>query len=128
MSLRIMQKMLPVIILIPLVVIMYNRNKHADLKTAVNKAIATNTVLSTVSTSVDGSTITLSGEVRDDATKVAAEAAAKKVYGVKSVTNNLVVNPTLLFVEASNSPRNNVSSVSKKHPGVTATLQNGVTR
>jgi hyperosmotically inducible protein len=127
MSLRIMQKMLPVIILIPLVVIMYNRNKHADIKTAVNKAIATGTVLSTVSTSVEGGTVTLSGEVRDDATRVAAEAAAKKVYGVKSVTNNLLVNPTLSFAQANNKPKN-VSTQMKEHPVLTATVQNGVTR
>jgi len=125
MSLRIMQKTLPIIILIPLVVIIYTRNKHADLKTAVNKAIATNTVLSTVSTSVDDGVITLSGEVKDDATKLAAEAAAKKVYGVKSVTNNLVVNPTLSFKQVSVAKRK-VSNGNDQ--GVTATLQNGVTR
>jgi hyperosmotically inducible protein len=128
MSLRLMQKMLPIVILIPLVVMMYTRNQYANLKTAVNKAIATNTVLSTVSISVDKGVVTLSGEVKDDATKAAADAAARTVYGVKSVTNNLTINPSLSFVLASsnNQPDNDFTKVLKNHPSVTATIHNGV--
>jgi hyperosmotically inducible protein len=62
--------------------------KDADIKTAVDTAIAS---VSGVSSSVTEGVVTLSGTVAEEATKVTAENAAKAVKGVKSVTNNISV-------------------------------------
>jgi hyperosmotically inducible periplasmic protein len=47
----------------------------------------------TTTADVQKGVVTLSGEVADDATKTAAEDAAKSVKGVKSVSNNIMVTP-----------------------------------
>jgi hyperosmotically inducible periplasmic protein len=44
-----------------------------------------------VSAQVSGGVVTLSGEVADDATKSSVEESVKSVNGVKTVTNNLMV-------------------------------------
>ncbi|UYQ93023.1 BON domain-containing protein [Chitinophaga horti] len=51
------------------------------------------TTAPTTTVDVQKGVVTLGGEVADDATKVAAEEAAKSVKGVKSVTNNIMVTP-----------------------------------
>lgn len=46
-----------------------------------------------VTVEVTDGTVTLSGQVADDATRMNVENAAKEVKGVKSVTNNIVATP-----------------------------------
>jgi osmotically-inducible protein OsmY len=62
--------------------------KDADIKTAVDTAIAS---VSGVAASVTEGVVTLSGTVAAEEAKVTAENAAKAVKGVKSVTNNISV-------------------------------------
>jgi osmotically-inducible protein OsmY len=62
--------------------------KDADIKTAVDTAIAS---VSGVSASVAEGVVTLTGTVASDEAKAAAETAAKAVKGVKSIANNISV-------------------------------------
>jgi len=103
-----------------------SKTSDADVKTAVDKAIAANAGPSTVSTSVNDGVVTLSGEVKDEATKTAAETAARGVNGVKSVTNNLSITPPPVVITADDPLKASVDNTIKPYPGVNATIQNGV--
>ena len=102
-----------------------SKAKDADIKTDVDKAIAANTDLSTVSTSVNEGVVTLSGEVKDETTKTAAETAARGVNGVKSVTNNLSVTPPVV-ITTDDPLKASVDNTIKPYPGVNATIQDGI--
>ncbi len=64
----------------------------ADLTTAVNTALTAAGVTGVTAT-VNNGVATLTGEVADITVKAKAEAAAKTVDGVKSVTNNIKTKP-----------------------------------
>lgn len=64
--------------------------KDADIEKSLSTALG---AYPGVQVTVADGVATLSGEVADDATKSAAETAAKSVKHVKSVTNNLTVKP-----------------------------------
>ena len=102
-----------------------SKAKDADIKTDVDKAIAANTDLSTVSTSVNEGVVTLSGEVKNETTKTAAETAARGVNGVKSVTNNLSVTPPVV-ITTDDPLKASVDNTIKPYPGVNATIQDGI--
>jgi len=105
-----------------------SKSKDADIKMEVDKAIAANASLSTVSTSVNEGVVTLSGEVKDESTKTAAEEAARGVNGVKSVTNNLSVTPppATVVIAADDPLKASVDNTVKAYPGVSASIQDGV--
>jgi hyperosmotically inducible protein len=105
-----------------------SKTTDADVKTAVDTAIAGNAGLSTVSTSVNEGVVTLSGEVKDEATKAAAETAARGVNGVKSVTNNLTITPppAPVVITADDPLKASVDNTIRAYPGVTATINDGV--
>jgi len=105
-----------------------SKSKDADIKMEVDKAIAANASLSTVSTSVNEGVVTLSGEVKDESTKTAAEEAARGVNGVKSVTNNLSVTPppATVVITADDPLKASVDNTVKAYPGVSASIQDGV--
>lgn len=102
-----------------------SKNSDADVKAAVDKAIAANG-LSTVSTSVNDGVVTLSGEVKDDSTKTAAETAARNVNGVKSVNNNLSVAAAPVVITADDPLKASVDNTIKAYPGVSASIQDGI--
>jgi len=104
------------------------KTSDADVKTAVDNAIAANTQLSGVSSSVDKGVVTLSGQVANDNEKSAAETAARGINGVKSVVNNLTVAPPAPSVQitADDPLKVSVESTVKAYPGVNATVQDGV--
>lgn len=64
--------------------------KDADIQKNVATAVA---AYPGVNVTVADGVATITGEVTDDATRVAVETAAKAVKGVKSVTNNLTLPP-----------------------------------
>jgi len=103
-----------------------SKTSDADVKTAVDKAIAANAGPSTVSTSVNDGVVTLSGEVKDEATKTAAETAARGVNGVKSVTNNLSITPPPVVITADDPLKASVDNTIKAYPGVSASIQDGI--
>lgn len=101
--------------------------KDADVKANVETALKANADYSPVTVSVNGGVATLTGTVKDEATKAAAEAAAKGSKGVTSVVNNISVTPAQAPVVVSNDdPLNTgVRDAVKDFSGVTYTVNNG---
>jgi hyperosmotically inducible periplasmic protein len=102
------------------------KTTDADLKTAVDNAIAANSTLSGTYTDVKDGVVTLTGEVKDDAAKTSAETAARGINGVKSVVNNLTVAPPPVEITPDDPLKASVENAIKPYPGVKATIQNGV--
>lgn len=75
---------------------------------------------------------TLSGEVTDEAAKAAAEEAAKKVEGVKSVVNQTTVAPppapapAPVVVNPDDALNTAATAAIQEYPGVTVTVKEGV--
>jgi len=67
--------------------------KDADVKTSVETALKANPDLQGVTVSVTDGIATLTGEVKDEAAKSAADVALKEIKGLKSVNNSLTVAP-----------------------------------
>lgn len=105
-----------------------SKAKDSDIKTDVDKAIASNSTLSGVSVSVKEGVVTLSGEVKDEATKSSAATTASGVKGVKSVTNNLSVTPppAQVTITADDPLKASVDNTIKAYSGVSASIQDGV--
>ncbi|HJS54601.1 MAG TPA: BON domain-containing protein [Chitinophagaceae bacterium] len=104
-----------------------SRTSDADVKTAVDNAIAANSNLSGIYTDVKDGVVTLSGQVQDEAEKASAESMARGINGVKSVVNNLTVTPPAPVVVTADEPlKASVDNTVKSYPGVTATVQDGV--
>jgi osmotically-inducible protein OsmY len=120
--------LLTVFLLIVSVTSCKQKTSDADIKTAVDNTIAANSTLSGTYSDVKDGVVTLTGEVKDDAAKTSAEAAAKGINGVKSVVNNLTVAPPPAPVEITpDDPlKAAVENAIKSYPGVKATIQNGV--
>ena len=62
----------------------------STVQMAVNERLNTSP---NVSAEVKGGIVTLSGDVQNDSAKTAAETAVKGVNGVKSINNNIMVQP-----------------------------------
>ena len=106
-----------------------SKTSDADVKTSVDNAIAANSSLSGISTSVKDGVVTLTGEVKDDAAKASAETVARGINGVKSVNNNLTVAPpppAPVVITADDPLKTSVDATIKAYPGVAATIQDGV--
>lgn len=100
--------------------------KDADIKTAVEKAIAADMTNATVS--VEKGIVTISGECKDEACKTKCNESIKAIKGVKEVVNNCTLTPppapeveipTISAVEQS------VKDALKDFPNVTYTLNEG---
>ena len=127
MSKRIMLMLaVPVLFLLVTTTSCNSKAKDADIKTDVDKAIAANAGPSTVSTTVNEGVVTLSGEVKDETTKTAAETAARGINGVKSVINNLSVTPPPVVITADDPLKASVDNTVKAYPGVSASIQDGI--
>ena len=102
--------------------------KDADVKASVDKVLVINPDYSNAVVTVTDGVATLTGEVKDDATKAALEASVKNVKGVKSVVNNTVVPaPVVPPVIAADDPLTAaVKDATKDYPGVMATVKDGV--
>ena len=99
-----------------------------DIKTSAQTTLQGNPDYAGVSVTIIDGVATLSGEVKDESVKSAAEKAVKDVKGVKSVTNNITVASPLPPVEVSADSQltTAVNDAVKDHPGVTATISDGV--
>ncbi|ANH80855.1 hypothetical protein A8C56_07555 [Niabella ginsenosidivorans] len=65
----------------------------ADIKKDVDTKLATNPDFSGLTSDVKDGAVTITGTVKDDATKTAVDPAVKEVKGVKSVINEATVPP-----------------------------------
>lgn len=73
--------------------------KDADITTGVKAKLAADSpaLANAVAVTTAEGVVTLAGAVDSDAIKAKAEADAKSVKGVKSIVNNLIVKPPIVF-------------------------------
>ena len=80
------------------------------------------------SADVKDGVVILTGQVKDEASRMAAEDAAKKTAGVKSVVNNIIVmaapEPTVTITPDA-ALQQGVNDAIKDYPEVTATVNDG---
>ena len=106
--------------------------KDADIEKAVDEKISATPELSGISATVKDGVVTLSGEVKDDASKAMAETSVKGIKGVKSVVNNTSVAPpppppsAAVEIAADDPLTKAVADATKDFTGVTATVKDGV--
>lgn len=106
--------------------------KDADVQTSVETALKANPDLQGIAVSVKDGIATLSGEVKDDAAKAAAEAALKGIKGLKSVTNSLTITPppapviATPTISADDALAKSVVDAIKDNAGVKADVKDGV--
>ncbi|MES1217473.1 MAG: BON domain-containing protein [Bacteroidota bacterium] len=106
----------------------------ADVKTAVESVLKANPDLQSLAVDVKDGVATLSGEVKDEATKAAAEAGLKEIKGLKSITNNITIAAppapapvvTAPVISADDSLAKNIVDAIKDNPGVKADVKDGV--
>ena len=102
--------------------------KDADVKAKVETKLKANPDASNVMVTVNDGVATLSGEVKDEATKAAVEAAAKDA-GAKSVVNSTtiaMVEPPMPVVADDTVLTSSVKDATKDYPSVTAAVNAGV--
>lgn len=112
-------------------VLLFAACKPSDEKIAEAAKAKIGAIASSINVSVADGIATLSGEVKDDATKAAVEAALQGVKGLKSVVNNLTVPPPPpppVVINPDDVLRKGIDSVfaAKSIKGVTATVADGV--
>ncbi len=99
----------------------------ADVQANAQTALASNPDAAGVAVAVQNQVATLTGEVKDDATKAYVESTVTAVEGVKSVVNNLTVAPPAPDYTALDASINAaLADAIKDHRNVQATVQNGV--
>ncbi len=99
--------------------------KDADIKAAVDKTIQVDNGMAGITSSVTGGVVTLTGECDSEASKSKCTDLAKSVKGVKSVINNCTVQMPVQ-VNSDDTLRQGVMDATKDHPGVTASVNDGV--
>lgn len=116
------------ILLLLSVVMVSCKPKDADIKTAVEKAVAALPDASGVTIEVKDGVATITGQFKDEAAKAAAEAAAKAVKGVKSVVNNGTVTPppAPVTISADDALTKGVTDAVKDFTTVKADVKDGV--
>lgn len=99
----------------------------------IQKSISENPALAGVTATVKDGVVTLTGEVKDDATKAMAETAAKGIKGVKSVQNSITIAappvapaPAPVEIAADDPLTKGVTDATKDFPGVKAEVKDGV--
>lgn len=100
----------------------------AAITTAVKAKIAANSpaLANAVAVTTMEGVVTLTGAVDSDAIKARVEQDAKSVEGVKSVLNNLIVKPPIVFSEDSTIKTAVMANLAKQNiTGVTADVVNG---
>jgi hyperosmotically inducible periplasmic protein len=108
--------------------------KDSTIQEKIAEAAKTTPELTGVSATVKDGAVTLMGEVKDDATKMAAETAIKAIKGVKSVADNLTITPppapvvTVAPVEIAvdDALTKGVTDATKDFPTVKAAVKDGV--
>ncbi|HRG04127.1 MAG: BON domain-containing protein [Paludibacteraceae bacterium] len=101
--------------------------KDADILKAVQTAIATSPDAAGVTAAVDKGVVTLTGEVKDEATSIALNALAAGVKNVKSVVNNLTVVPPAPIISASDQAIiDGLVAALKDNPTVTSAVKDGI--
>jgi hyperosmotically inducible protein len=102
--------------------------KDADI----NKNVATDVQLVTpgVTTDVKDGVVTLTGDVKDETARTAAEDAARKVSGVKSVVNSITIalppqHEPIVTLSTDETLQNAANELIREYPDVTAKVTDG---
>ncbi len=105
-----------------------NKAKDADIKTAIEAALVDNPAAEGVIVDVKDGVATISGQLKDQASKDAITTIVTGVKGVKSVVNNatVAVAPPPPTISADDALTTAVTDALKAFPGVTATVKDGV--
>jgi hyperosmotically inducible periplasmic protein len=116
---------------IAVIALLFASCKPSDEKIAEAVKAKIGAVASTINVSVADGVATLTGEVKDDATKAAAETALQGIKGLKSVVNSLTVPPPPpppVVINPDDVLRKGIDSVfaAKSIKGVTAVVAEGV--
>ena len=114
-----------------MIALLFASCKPSDEKIAEAVKAKIGAVASTINVSVADGVATLTGEVKDDVTKAAAETALQGVKGLKSVVNSLTVPPPPpppVVINPDDVLRKGIDSVfaAKSVKGVTAAVAEGV--
>lgn len=97
----------------------------ADIKAAVEKVLTADPSASGATVAVEKGIVTLTGALKDDATKAAVEKLIAGVKGVKSVVNNATIAAPVVI--ANDDPLTQaVNDALKAFPGVSATVKDGI--
>jgi osmotically-inducible protein OsmY len=104
--------------------------KPSDAKIEESVKAKVSAVAPSATVSVKDGVVTLGGEVNDEATKSAAQAATDGIKGVKSVVNNMTVPPPPpppVVINPDDVLRNSIDSAFKAKgiTGITAAVSNG---
>lgn len=122
-------KLIPALVLVAGLSFVGCKPKDADVKTSVETNLKANPDAANVMVMVNEGVATLSGEVKDEATKAAVETTTKDTKGVKSVMNNTTIAApafTPPVITADDPLMSAVADATKDHPTVTATVNDGV--
>jgi osmotically-inducible protein OsmY len=116
---------------IAVIALLFASCKPSDEKIAEAVKAKIGAVASTINVSVADGVATLTGEVKDEATKAAAETALQGIKGLKSVVNSLTVPPPPpppVVINPDDVLRKGIDSVfaAKSIKGVTAAVAEGV--
>ncbi|RZL42359.1 MAG: BON domain-containing protein [Pedobacter sp.] len=98
--------------------------KDADIKTEVEKKL-TSIELTATAVDVKEGVVTVGGQAKDDAGKLAAETVSKEVKGVKSVVNNVTVAAPVV-IATDDVLTQSVKDAVKDYPTVVANVNAGV--
>jgi osmotically-inducible protein OsmY len=99
--------------------------KDADIKAAVEKALAADPMSAGTTVSVEKGVVTLAGQCKDEMCKSACEKTAAAVKGVKSVVNNCTVAPPVEITQDDPLTKA-VTDALKAFPGVSAMVKDGI--
>lgn len=116
---------------IAVIALLFASCKPSDEKIAEAAKAKIGAVASTINVTVADGVATLTGEVKDEATKAAAETALQGIKGLKSVVNSLTVPPPPpppVVINPDDVLRKGIDSVfaAKSIKGVTAAVAEGV--
>lgn len=101
--------------------------KDADIQKSVQTKIAANPDATGVTVNVAKQVVTLTGEVKDEATSAAIAADAQGVKGVKSVVNSLTVTPPAPIISAQDATLvTSLKDALKDSPTVSYEVKDGV--
>lgn len=123
-----LSKILIAVLLSAPVVLFSCKPKDSDIQAKITEKFSATPDLAGANATVSGGVATLTGEVKDDAAKGQAEAAAKDVKGVKSVVNNITTTPPPappMATSTDDALSQGVTDATKDFPTVSAAVNNG---
>ncbi len=125
-------KLLMAIAIVTTVSFVSCKPKDDDIKAAIEAKIKADADLAPVSVDVKDGIATLSGQVKDDATKAKVPTLTADVKGVKSTTDNTSVTPppppppAPVAITADDPLTKSVTDATKDYPTVKTTVKDGV--